>query len=634
VIARHSRLVVALLAIPLALCSALTTQAAFAAENRPPVPVMTSPTANALDEAGGQLVASGTGQPGDLVFVNAFTTVAAYRAAIAQDEKNYQDFEAGHPLGGFGGVGARVDSAGHWTYTVDGGYLKRNVHNGVTYVAAFEVDENNRPAGEYFNSVYSPAVRVYTSWLHQPATPLFSGLAPSYIVQRQADGTLRLQGTGVPGAILIGFADATRAELNADLKRFAAQKQSLGTACPAGDAFCAIATVQSNGGWSFIVDAATVATSRDNKLYVSAAQAVNNGSPNRWSDPVAPCEITLAARVGSAASPSVFSSLVAFHWATFTPAHVALTAGAALVLTLLLGFPTTLVNSALEESYDERSKRLKPYADRLARALGRLRDWWKRMTARMPKFVGTVVWFFVAAIISGFADPTFGFNLESVRLLVSLFIAFVLLNVLGAYVTWWATVRTTHTRRPTFPPRPSNLLILAVTVIVARLIHLEPGLVFGAILGLDFGVKLAVHRKVRVILVGATYSAVIGILAWISYSLVSQTSTALGPVVLREFFSQLAVAGLASLPISLLPLKALNGETIFLWKRLAWGISYAIGLLIFLFVLLPMPFSWGGVSEPLIAWVALFVAYSIVAVVIWLAVRYHWFAQRKHPQKT
>jgi hypothetical protein len=218
--------------------------------------------------------------------------------------------------------------------------------------------------------------------------------------------------------------------------------------------------------------------------------------------------------------------------------------------------------------------------------------------------------------------------------LLSLFVTFALLNVLGAYVTWWATAKTAHTKRPTFPSRPSNLVILAVSVIVARLIHLEPGLVFGAVLGLDFGVNLAVQRKVRVILVGAAYSTVVGLAAWIGYSSISSTSAAFGPVLAREFLSQLAVAGLASLPISLLPFKALNGETIFLWKRVAWGVSYAIGLVIFLFVLLPMPFSWSGVSEPLVAWVALFVAYSIVAVLIWLGVRYHWFAGRKHPETT
>jgi hypothetical protein len=635
VTARLARRIALLLAIPLAFTGAFGAQAAFATSDRPPPPVVVSPTANAIDVSSGGIVATGTGVPGEAVVVDAFPTTATYRSAVKRDQSAYNQYLAGAPQGGYGsGPGpATVNSSGAWTFDVDAATISKDSKAGVTYFAAFEF-ERGKSAYPYPSSGYGPAVKVYTSWLHNPGPPKFTHLGSNGTVPKQTDGTLLLHGTGVPGALLIGFVDPTRSELTGDFSRFAAQKQTLGTACPTGDVFCATSMVQPNGTWQFIVDAQTVSRNKSGTFFVAAAQAINNGSPDRWSSPSAVHKITVgpAAGSGALAAPSVFSSLAAFKWTTLTPAHVALTAGAALVLTLLLGFPTTLMNSALEASYDARAKRIKRYTDRMARLAQRIRARWKRTTARVPKFVGTIVWFFVAAIISGFADPSFGFSLESLRVLVSLFVTFAVLNVLGAYVTWWATSRSSHTQRPGFPARPSNLVILVVSVIVARLIHLEPGLVFGAVLGLDFGVKLAVHRRVPVVLVGAGYAAVIGLAAWIGYSSIPASSSAFGLVLLREFLSQLAVAGLASLPISLLPFKALSGESLFRWKRVAWAISYAVGLVIFLIVLLPMPFSWSGVSEPLVAWVSLFVAYSIVAALVWLGVRYHWFAERKRPK--
>jgi hypothetical protein len=619
------------LALGVAFAAVALPQVAHAAENRPATPALSSPTNSNATAVAGNLVTSGTGTPGGVVFVNVFASLGAYSAAVTRDERSYQDFESGQPLGGSGGRGALVGSDRRWTFTLSSADIQQAATGSAIYVAAFEFVSG--VPGQYPASKYTPAVLVPLTALGQPAPPKFTGLGSPAVLQERADGTLVLSGSGLPGATIVGFVDATKAGMTADLGRFRQQKTVLGSACPTGNSFCATAAVTSKGTWTFRVDAKTARSAHNGTLLISAAQADTRLTTNRWSVPATPMVVTVQFDTlgpATASTPSVFSQLTAFRWSTFTPAHVALTVGAALVLTLLLGLPTALLNAALEESYDERARRLRRIAEPLARLGKRVAANWKRATTAIPKPIGTIGWFLLAAVVAGFADPTFGFNLESLRLLVSLFLAFGLLNVLGAYVTWWATASTSHTRRPTFPSRPSNLVILVITVIVARLIHLEPALVFGSVLGLDFGVKLAVSRKVRVIVVGAAYAAVIGILGWLAFSAMPQASTAFWPVALREFFSQIAVAGIATLPVTLLPFKYLNGETIFRWRRVVWAVSYGVGLALFLLILLPMPFSWTGVSEPLVAWICLFLGYSILAVLIWCGVRFHWFARRKH----
>jgi hypothetical protein len=52
--------------------------------------------------------------------------------------------------------------------------------------------------------------------------------------------------------------------------------------------------------------------------------------------------------------------------------------------------------------------------------------------------------------------------------------------------------------------------------------------------------------------------------------------------------------------------------------------AYAVGLLGFFLVLMPMPFAWDGVRASLWAWVGLYLAYAAVAVALWLVTVRPW----------
>ena len=94
----------------------------------------------------------------------------------------------------------------------------------------------------------------------------------------------------------------------------------------------------------------------------------------------------------------------------------------------------------------------------------------------------------------------------------------------------------------------------------------------------------------------------------------------------------MAVGGIAALPIALVPLRGLTGHDVFRWNRLAWGAAYAVGLIGFFVVLMPMPFSWAGVHINLWVWVGVYVGYALLAVVAWLVISRPWKPQKEAAQ--
>ncbi|MGY4856868.1 hypothetical protein [Cryobacterium sp. AP23] len=330
--------------------------------------------------------------------------------------------------------------------------------------------------------------------------------------------------------------------------------------------------------------------------------------------------------------------------------HVGLTVALALVLAILIALPTELLNSVMSENGSKidrflrwlfpngrRSKgvevsvpvngvlpaRKPPLLQRLSRGVS---GWWA-----MPVLLA-------GSVIAGFAEPNFGVNWMSLRLLITLFVAFVIVNLGGTFFAWSVTRRRTRSDRPRMTARPLFLLLVLVTVLFARLLHVEPALIFGTVLAIDFGSRLSKARSAAVTIVGAIYLLVVGLAAWAGYSaLVGFTlesvsdlsrlstdytftvysSVAFAQVALGELASVLVVEAISTVPIALLPLAFFGGASLWAWKRWVWGLVYAAGLAVYSFVLVPMPTSWETTSEPLIIWIAIFAGYVAFAIGVW-----------------
>lgn len=310
---------------------------------------------------------------------------------------------------------------------------------------------------------------------------------------------------------------------------------------------------------------------------------------------------------GDPSAPSVLSAVRPFTEVPVNPVSALVTAAVTIILLLLVGLPSALLGQSLSENYDRMFGRLSAAIQRASRTLA---------TPSLPGWLPIAFGMALATVMSAFVDPGFGWNPGSVRVLVSMGIAFAVESVAG-----WFVIRSVLARTdPDLDPKPEfkfgSLIIVLLAVVVSRIVGFEPGMVFGLVVGLTFGASLAASRDARVKLIGLGWAFAIGVVGWVGYSLLAGVPGWL-PVFAAETLSALAVSSLAALPVALLPLADLDGGVLFRWNRWVWAGVYATEMFVFFVVLMPMPFSWGDVGTPLATWVGLYLAYAVFAVAVW-----------------
>jgi hypothetical protein len=310
---------------------------------------------------------------------------------------------------------------------------------------------------------------------------------------------------------------------------------------------------------------------------------------------------------GDADAPSVLSSL---------PAPADVEAGQAMtgvllavILVLLVAFPTTLLNSATEQGSD------------------RFSAWWRerrglaapgdRPDSRWWLAAGGVV---AAGVISSFVDPGFGLNTGSARTLLSVLASFTIDVMVGWAVTIWAVRRFAPAAVTSYTFRPASLALVVVAVAFTRVTGFEPGIIFGLVAGVAFGGLVGRTQEAGVSLVTLGYGAAVGMAAWFGYGSWGDPEGVLGHFV-SETLAATAIAGLAALPIALFPIPGMPGHTVFAWSRVRWALSYALGLAAFFLVLMPTPYAWDEIGWALRAWVLAYLGYLGAAVVLWILVR-------------
>lgn len=315
---------------------------------------------------------------------------------------------------------------------------------------------------------------------------------------------------------------------------------------------------------------------------------------------------------GAPDAPSVLSSLTTAQELDLSAVKVATTAALAIILLLIVGYPAQLLNSTISNNYDRILSRLDPLTRRLKRRRG---ERW-HPSRKLVITVGVTV----AAVISAFVDPGFGFNLASLRLLVSVALSF-LVDSLCAWLLISAIVRRANaSARPLVDFRTGSLVIVVAAVLFSRLTGFEPGMVFGAVVGLTLGITLTKAGTARLTGIGLGYAAAVSTFAWLAFSILTPafgTNPGFFGVFVLETLSSAAVAGFASLPIVLLPMAVLDGGKLFAWSRIGWAVAYVFGLFVFLLILLPLPSSWGTVATPFAAWLGLYIGFAVFAIGFW-----------------
>ena len=338
----------------------------------------------------------------------------------------------------------------------------------------------------------------------------------------------------------------------------------------------------------------------------------------------------LATDTSGAATRTPLSEIRLFGDPVTEAVRLATTVGATVVFAVLVFIPTELINSTLDENADTIASWIPGRKRRTQRrATGSesrdaARNWWHKI----PEWLKGIPVVAVAAIITGFAIPDFGFNAMSLRVVLSTFVVLMLINYVGTVLVWMALRKSSEVPLPRIRVHYFYLILLAVSVVLTRTLSLQPALVFGIVLAMEaqhvfssVANERATHRSLgRFEFVSFVVIVVFGLLGWLGYNL-SAAWTAGGAgglvVAVQELLGSLTIETLTTLPLVMLPLKFMPGRMVFRWNKIVWGVSYVVVLALFLFVLVPLPTAWSTISVPFWTWASVLGIYVVGALIFW-----------------
>ena len=180
-------------------------------------------------------------------------------------------------------------------------------------------------------------------------------------------------------------------------------------------------------------------------------------------------------------------------------------------------------------------------------------------------------------------------------------------------------MRRSHQDRGQILLRPGALLLTAALVLISRVLHLEPGFLFGLIGGLAFGTELNARSSGRLAITTSFFTLGVGLAAWFLWVPVSaaaaQGDVTFWLVVADAAFAGTFIAAVETLVIGLIPMRELDGGTIRTWKFLDWAAVYFVGAYAYVLIVLRPASSSGGDNNGA-PWKALLIASSFAAISI------------------
>lgn len=290
---------------------------------------------------------------------------------------------------------------------------------------------------------------------------------------------------------------------------------------------------------------------------------------------------------------------------------------------LLLTFPAELFNSTLEENYDE----IRAWWERRFRLARRLAGWLAARGTERAQRGGVIAVLLLGSFLGALLDPRFGLNLSSLESYLGMVGSMVFSLALAGLVAFHYRRRRGRTQEYALHAIPAGLLVAALCVFVSRLVHFQPGYLYGVLCGVVFSEELLEHEEAHIVALSALANLGAVALLWLLWSVFNPPATHAGLdmplVVLDDFLGASVTLGLTGTVFSLLPLEFLPGGRLASWHRGAWSATFLtavfglIAIVVWPRRLVPAP------PVPLITAIALFAAFGLGSVAFW------WYFQRR-----
>ena len=298
---------------------------------------------------------------------------------------------------------------------------------------------------------------------------------------------------------------------------------------------------------------------------------------------------------------------------------VAATAGSlGLALVLLVLVPAEFFGESLANHYGsfaafmERRKRL----SRATKAIG---SW-----VGSHRLISGIVLVLLTSAVFSFVDPGFGFDLTSLRLLLSCAVSILLVNFASAGVTELVAERAWKV--PTrLKVMPWGLAIAIVGVVASRILNFSPGFLIGSIIGVGIIGHVGAKLEARVILLWSAVVWAIAVVAWALIGLVpvlpASEPVAFWTALLTDSLVATSAAGLTALLVALLPIALFDGGELFAYSKLIWGAAFGIAAATFCLIVVPSASNWMGLGDGLLGWLLLTLSFIALAIVAYVFAR-------------
>jgi hypothetical protein len=120
--------------------------------------------------------------------------------------------------------------------------------------------------------------------------------------------------------------------------------------------------------------------------------------------------------------------------------------------------------------------------------------------------------------------------------------------------------------------------------------HFQPGFMFGVVIGIAFATELGKQEDGRVAAWSALAMLTTGIAAWLCWATLQSHASGDRPralvIVAETALAGLAITGIESTVITMMPIRFMAGEKIAAWSRPVWAALFAASLFVFVEVLL------------------------------------------------
>jgi hypothetical protein len=235
----------------------------------------------------------------------------------------------------------------------------------------------------------------------------------------------------------------------------------------------------------------------------------------------------------------------------------------------------------------------------------------------------------ITALISSFLSPNLGFSEASLATYLGFLVALVVV-----LVSFEVPAILEH-RRVTgefgrLRVLPWALVVAALFVVVSRLAALQPGYLWGVVLGVVFLTTDTSRDEGREQAAGALWTLIVAVIAWLGLTAVrsSGTDPTFFNIAAQTALAAIVVSALEAVAFGMMPFRFMPGVAVYRWNRLVWAALFGASLFAFFHLLIgPTSGYLSSLTAP--AWLAalgVFAAFGIFTVLFWA-----WFRFRPSP---